>query len=378
MARIVYGVAGEGSGHSSRAAEMVAFLEKRGHSVKVVSYGRGYKNLKDDFDVHRCSGLHIANRQNRVSALRTVLENLKRSPRIIRDAARIRRTLFKDFTPDCVITDFEPITAYLSWMMNVPLMTIDNQHRMRYMEHPTPENLRQEAFVTRRIIHRMIPRPDVSLITTFYFGKLKNNYSFLFPPILRQSLLDTKPKDGDHILVYLSFGYGDCLKILRSLENERFIVYGYDRDESEDNITFKPFSRATFLEDMASAKAVLSTAGFTTMTESLHFRKPMLAMPLRGQFEQELNGVLLQELEYGVCCRKISASAVQDFLERLPQFREKLETYPASDNSLIQDTLDRFMADDAALLKEFHENRKNGRDHPPEGENPNIPSKKTQ
>ena len=45
MARIVYGVSGEGSGHSSRASEIIPFLLDSGHEVKVVSYNRGYNNL---------------------------------------------------------------------------------------------------------------------------------------------------------------------------------------------------------------------------------------------------------------------------------------------------------------------------------------------
>ena len=39
MARIVYGVSGEGSGHSSRAREMIPHLERAGHRVRVVTYG---------------------------------------------------------------------------------------------------------------------------------------------------------------------------------------------------------------------------------------------------------------------------------------------------------------------------------------------------
>ena len=33
MAKIVYGVSGEGSGHSSRAREMIKHLEQLGHTV---------------------------------------------------------------------------------------------------------------------------------------------------------------------------------------------------------------------------------------------------------------------------------------------------------------------------------------------------------
>src|SRR5580765_3249416 len=53
MANILYGVNGEGSGHSSRAREVIAYLEEVGHRVHVASFDRGYGNLKDDFDVTR-------------------------------------------------------------------------------------------------------------------------------------------------------------------------------------------------------------------------------------------------------------------------------------------------------------------------------------
>jgi hypothetical protein len=46
MAKIVYGVSGEGPGHSSRAREMLTHLQQLGHIVKVVSYDRGYTYLK--------------------------------------------------------------------------------------------------------------------------------------------------------------------------------------------------------------------------------------------------------------------------------------------------------------------------------------------
>jgi len=67
MARIVYGVSGEGSGHSSRAREMAGHLCDQGHTVRLVSYDRGYENLKDRFDVVEAEGLCIASEDNQVS-----------------------------------------------------------------------------------------------------------------------------------------------------------------------------------------------------------------------------------------------------------------------------------------------------------------------
>ena len=44
MARIVYGLSGEGSGHSSRSQQMARHLVTQGHEVKLASYDRGYRN----------------------------------------------------------------------------------------------------------------------------------------------------------------------------------------------------------------------------------------------------------------------------------------------------------------------------------------------
>jgi uncharacterized protein (TIGR00661 family) len=169
MARIVYGVAGEGSGHSSRASEIASHLRDQGHTLRLVSYDRGYQNLKADFDVFEAEGLCIASEDNKVSVVKTFTENIKKLPEGFKTLQELRHKLFKEFQPDCVITDFEPMTAYLANHYSLPLMTIDNQHRMRYLKYAGPSHLQVDARVTKAIIRAMVPRPDVSLVTTFYF-----------------------------------------------------------------------------------------------------------------------------------------------------------------------------------------------------------------
>ena len=41
---------------------MMTHLEGRGHEVKAVSYDRGLRNLRDDFDVFEVEGLHDLDR----------------------------------------------------------------------------------------------------------------------------------------------------------------------------------------------------------------------------------------------------------------------------------------------------------------------------
>ena len=57
--RILYGVAGEGRGHSSRARAFIEHLQKQRHSVLVLAYGLAYKVLKKYFRVIKIDGIRF-------------------------------------------------------------------------------------------------------------------------------------------------------------------------------------------------------------------------------------------------------------------------------------------------------------------------------
>jgi uncharacterized protein (TIGR00661 family) len=325
--------------------------------VRLVSYDRGYENLKDDFEVFHAEGLCIASVDNKVSVVKTFTENLKRLPKGHKRLQELKQQLFRKFEPDCVITDFEPLTAYLANHYELPLVTIDNQHRMRYMKYEYPEGMKVDRGVTKSIIRAMVPHPDVSLVTTFFVGKVKNDRTFLFPPILRREVLQRTPTAGGHVLVYVTDGFESLLETLQQFTRETFYVYGYDRDDSDGVLTFRPFSTDGFLDDLASARAVIATAGFTLMSEGLYLRKPYLALPMQGQFEQQLNGFQLQQLGYGKCLDEPTVEAIGDFFYRLPDYESRLAEYAPGDNSEIKEKLNELLADGCALAREFHAKR---------------------
>ena len=354
MARIVYGVSGEGSGHSSRARVVLEHLVQAGHTVKVVSYDRGIRNLGADFDCFETVGLHIASVNNRVSPLKTLTGNLQRVPQGHKKLIELKETIFKGFSPDVVFTDFEPMCAYLAHHYDLPLVTIDNQHRLRYMEYDYPPALKNDRNLTVGIIRAMVPKPDVSLVTTFYFGELKNRRTFLFPPLLRKQVQDLQPSNDGHILVYLSFGFESFVELLPQFPRERFVVYGQGEQSARENITFKTPSTDGFLQDLAACKGVMATAGFTLITEALSLKKPYLALPMSGQFEQAINAVFLEKLGCGTNLQQISPEGIGNFLYRLPEFETALAEQPAFDNAPLLEKVDALLANEAAEARRFH------------------------
>lgn len=363
MVRVVYGISGEGSGHASRARVVLGHLIARGHDVRAVSYDRGVRDLGGDFDVFETEGLHIATVENRVSVVRTFTENLRRFPRGRRRLRELRRELFVAFRPHVVLCDFEPMTAYLAHASGVPLVTVDNQHRFRFMEHPVPAGMRRDAAITKAVIRGLVPSPDASLVTTFHRGRVRNGRTWLFPPMLRDAVLALSPSDGGHVLVYVTKAYPGILDVLRQLPRERFVVYGFGADPppDRDGITFHPPSRDGFLAHLASAKAVVSTAGFTLLTECLHLRKPLLAVPMEGQFEQELNAWMLAAMGLGQRARPITTDALEHFLLRLPELRAALDAHEPGDPRELLGRLDELLADDAAEARALREARRRRR-----------------
>ena len=75
--KILYGVCGEGFGHSSRAKEIIQHLENKGHTVLIVTYGQATKIL-NIFNLIEIEGISLSFSEGRLSLPKTFGENLKK------------------------------------------------------------------------------------------------------------------------------------------------------------------------------------------------------------------------------------------------------------------------------------------------------------
>ena len=338
MANILYGVNGEGSGHSTRAREVITCLQGKGHVVKAVSFDRGLRNLKDSFDVTEIYGLRFSYVDNRVRYRKTVAGNLFSAPRAAKSMARLME-LSRDWDIDLVITDFEPLSCRVGRRRNLPVISIDNQHCLTNTEIACPRQYRRDAAAARLVTRMMTPGADAYLVTTFFTASVKRRNTFLFPPILRREVLDARPEEGEHVLVYVTSPAPSLARLLKGVRC-RFIVYGFNREGQDGNLVFRKPSTTGFLEDLVACKAVIANAGFSLVSEALHLGKPYLAVPVRHQFEQTLNAYYLDRMGYGAYWEDLNRERVESFLFNVPAFREKLAEYPRQDNSALFEKLD--------------------------------------
>jgi uncharacterized protein (TIGR00661 family) len=343
MANILYGVNGEGSGHSTRAKEVIAHLERQGHVVHVVSFDRGLTNLRRDFEVTEIHGWRLAYVNNRVRYRRTLARNLLGARRTASSVAQLNK-LSQEWKVELVVTDFEPLSCHVGHRRRLPVISIDNQHCLTNTDVSYPRQYRRDATAAKVVVRLMVPRADAYLVTSFFSVQVTRPNTFLLPPLLRESVLRAKPQAGDQVLVYVTSPAPALAKLLASVRCQ-FVAYGFGRDGQDGNVFYKKPSQDGFLEDLTHAKAIVANAGFSLVTEALHLGKPYLAVPVEHQFEQIFNAFWLEKVGYGAYWEELNRERVESFLYNLPYYRENLVAYPRRGNEELLAKLDSLIAE---------------------------------
>jgi len=343
MARILYGVNGEGAGHSTRAREVLSHLVGTGHSVHVVSFDRGLRNLKDDFEVTEIHGLRFAYLNDRVRYRRTIGKNLLTVPQAARSFRRLLRRV-DDWGIELVITDFEPLSCRVAHRRRLPLISIDNQHCLTNAEISYPRAYRRQAAAAKLVTRLMTPRAHAYLVISFFQPPVRDQRTWIFPPILRREVLDTRPTSGEHVLVYVTSPSARLVELLRRIRG-RFLLYGFGREGQDGNLLFKKPSLSGFLHDLASCRSVIANAGFSLVSEALYLGKPYLAYPVKRQFEQVFNAYYVDKMGYGAWWDDLNKERIESFLYNLDAYRERLAGYPRQDNSALLARLDALIAE---------------------------------
>lgn len=352
--RILYGVVGEGMGHAIRSRVLIDHLT-RSHEVQVVVSGRAhdylYERVGPRLKVDRIWGLTIVYEDNQVRNFKTLLRNVKQAvtggwPKNIRTYFRVAR----EFAPDVVITDFETWSYLFARNHLLPVISVDNMQVINRCRHP-PELLaarRRDFELARAVVKMKVPGCYRYLITSFFQAMIRKARTSIHPPVLRPEILQADTEQGDHLLIYqTSESHTRLPEVLRQTGLE-CRVYGFRRDLSEEqvdgNLRYRPFSNQGFIDDLRTARAVVAGGGFTLMGEAVYLHKPMLAVPIRKQFEQVLNARYLEYEGYGMCTEELAAGSLGAFLERLEEYRANLASYHQDGNRDMLESLDQALA----------------------------------
>lgn len=346
MARIIYGVCGEGMGHAVRSRPIIDHL-KKSHDVRIFASGVAYSYLSGIFKgVKRIDGLHIKYRKNSVAELKTLFYNLLNAPKIIISFLAIREEIAR-FRPDVVISDLDIATSYAALSKAIPLISIDNQHASGKIRIAFPPRYWPFYLELKLIDRIIIPTARRYFVTSFFYAEPKYRKVSVIHPLLRKKILGLKPRIGDFIMVYQTSDSND--KLIKELKKTgyKFVVYGFNMEKKDKNIIFRRFNEKIFLKELAGCKALITNGGFTLISEALYLKKPVLSIPVRRHFEQILNAVYVEKMGYGVFSKKADAQEITYLMDNLGAYKKNLQNYstdgPKHTLDMIDDAIKSFI-----------------------------------
>jgi uncharacterized protein (TIGR00661 family) len=334
---VFYCVCGEGMGHSIRTGVIVDRLKEK-YDIYIFTHGNAYDYLNSKFDnVYKIGGFNTVYINNKVDNVQTLVNALKRNPQNMRSSYEELYKKAKELSPAVIVTDFEIYSTYVAKLLNIPLISLDNMHIITQADISYPQNQRLEMLKAKAVIKTYVVKPKIHIITSFFYPKVRgNHHAVIYPPIIREDILKLESTEEDHIIVYQTSKESvKLVKRLKALKDEKFIVYGFNKEEVDGNLTYKLFNEDVFYDDLASAKAVVCNGGFTFISEAITLKKPIYSVPAKGNFEQVLNGYYVQRLGYGEYHEVMSVNRLAKFLKKLPKYQERLSKVKKYNNDGI-------------------------------------------
>jgi uncharacterized protein (TIGR00661 family) len=340
--KILYSVCGEGMGHAIRSSVIIKHLLKE-NDVVIFAGGRAFNYLSEKFEnVYYIDGPNTVYSGNNAQYKSTFFSVIKDLPKSLKFNIKLLYNIVRAFKPDIIVSDFEAFSNLLSKLLGIPLISLDNIHVLTKCRLDLPERYLSEKIVAGGVIRLFINRPKKYLITTFFYPEVKNKEKTeLFPPVLRNEILNLKPVNDEHILVYQTSNSNlELISTLKTI-NENFVIYGFNKEKEDGNLHFREFNENQFFKDFESCKAVVSNGGFTLISESIYLKKPIFCIPVKKQPEQTVNAMYIEKLGYGEFHESLTKENFEMFLDELEVYRKSLSSFKHNGNQKILDALDK-------------------------------------
>jgi len=330
MGTIFYSVSGEGRGHATRVKAIVDELYSR-HRVVIYAPDMAFDFLSQayqqtDVQVRRIPGLsfHYTARRH-LNPAKTLWQNAVSAVGFPGVIQRLQRDIDAE-RPDVAITDFEPLLPRAAKCCGLPFISLNHQHfLLTYDLVSLPRYLRILAALMSGVVGAYYRHQAHTIVSSFYFPPLRPECHNVeqIGVLLRPEILQAKPEQGGHIVAYLRRSVPmNVYDALAECGCETHI-YGLGARPARGSLRFFEVDAYRFVEDLAASRALISTAGNQLVGEALYLRKPVLAMPERGNYEQHINAHFLEQCGGGMTCSMdtFSGLTARRFLKT---FREPL------------------------------------------------------
>lgn len=279
--KVLYAIQGTGNGHIARAREIVPLLSRMCELDLFISGSNSQVQLPHEVKF-RSKGLSIFYNKSGGVSIRRTLGNI-RPKELVRE---IRELPVEKY--DLIINDFEFISAHAALLKGVPCIGFGHQAAFHSEATPRP---RRRDLIGEFILKHYAPATQA---VGLHFERYASN---IHTPVIRSEIRTLATATGRHFTVYLPH-YDDKLLIGILTEQKDCYWHLFTKNAknitTHKNVTLLPIDSRNFTQSLANCNGLITGAGFESPAEAMFLGKKILALPIRGQYEQKCNAKALK------------------------------------------------------------------------------------
>lgn len=301
--RFCFIIQGEGMGHSTQAIRLGEILESHGHDIISVFAGislqrNPQEHLKQVFgeklNFFRSPDFIRSKNLRGIQLWQSVVYNLIRSPVFIKSIFQIKNRINRE-QPDIILNFYDMLggIAFSLSEKRSRFYAISHHFSFESQDFPEPERFRLQKRLLKLHNRLCSLKADKRLALALSSGSDFNN-SKTVPPLIRKDILDSQTSSNGPVLVYLLNGglAVELLPLFRKYDKVKFKIFMRDSLNPEIfpfNVEILPPDYKSFGYELRACRAVITTAGFETVTEAAFLGKPVFLIPSENHYEQHGN-----------------------------------------------------------------------------------------
>lgn len=307
--KFVFIVQGEGRGHMTQAIAFAKMLERSGHQLSGVILGKSNRRSIPEFfsreikaPVHWIPSPNFETDKGEKGILigKTIVSSLRKLPIYVRSLTLIHRIIQTE-KPDVILNFYDLLGGFYSLFFRPKsaYWVIGHQYLSSHPEfiYAPSKAFQKQLFqiITWMTSWGAEERLALSFrpMKTISYLKIR-----VVPPLLRPEVKELVPIEGGFFLAYIvNCGYAaEVISFAKANPDLKIKVY-WDKKEAAEtekplsNLSFHRVHDKNFLRDMAACKGLICTAGFESICEAMYLGKPVMVIPVAGQYEQACNAL---------------------------------------------------------------------------------------
>ncbi|MEO1049643.1 MAG: glycosyltransferase family protein [Bacteroidota bacterium] len=338
-------VQGEGRGHMTQAISLYNILNKNGHEVSCVIVGKSKRREIPSFFTEKIQseiyGVQSPNfktdKNNKsINLTATIFYGIANLHVYIKSLNLIAKKV-KEHKPDVIINFYDFLGGLYSFFYRPKSRFVCIGHQY-LAKHP------DFIFAKGRMLDKPLFRFNNFLTSLGADRRLALSFckyperalkrTRVTPPLLRKELFDLQAEDHSYILGYMvNSGYGE--EIMRWHEKNSHIKLHcfWDKPEAPEtlevskNLTFHRINDRKFLDYMSRCSGYVSTAGFESICEAFYLAKPVLMVPVDGQYEQACNAIDAKNAGIGIFDNEFDISKLVEYLPSHESHTEEFKSW---------------------------------------------------